>query len=80
MLTLTSGKVQSAIPATLEADDASDDGAVVMAHATPDLPALDGFRRTGALAVKLGSREFALNATPAEKAQIAQFFSGCEKR
>lgn len=80
MLTLTSGKIQSAIPVTVEADEASDDGTVAVAHATPDMPALDGFRRSGSITVKLGSREFSLTATQAEKPQIAKFFSGCEKR
>jgi hypothetical protein len=79
LLTLSSGKMQSAIPTTLEKDE-SGDGALVLAHTSPDLPALDGFRRTGALAVKLGSREYALNATPAERPQIARFFNGCERK
>ena len=79
LLTLSSGKMQSAVPTTLEAGEAGD-GALVLAHTTPDLPALDGFRRTGVLAVKLGRREYALNATAPEKLQIAKFFSGCEKR
>jgi hypothetical protein len=79
LLTLSSGKMQSAIPTTLEKDE-SGEGALVLAHTSPDLPALDGFRRTGALAVKLGSREYALNATPAEKPQIAKFFNGCERK
>jgi hypothetical protein len=41
---------------------------------------LDGFRRTGAVAVKLGSREYALNASAGEKPQIARFFSACERK
>jgi hypothetical protein len=80
VLTLTSGKVESALPATTEPNQANNEGVVVLAHATPDLPALDGFRKTGAVAVKLGPREYALNASASEKAQIARFFSGCEKR
>jgi hypothetical protein len=79
LLTLSSGKMQSAVPTVLEADE-SGDGPLVVAHTTPDLPALDGFRRTGALAVKLGSREYVLTATQAEKPQIAKFFSGCERK
>lgn len=80
VLVLTSGKVQSALTVTVEPDEASADGAVAIAHTTPDLPALDGFRRTGAIAVKLGPREYSLTATPAEKSQIARFFSGCERK
>jgi hypothetical protein len=80
MLTLTSGKVQSAIAAGVEPDEAGGDRSVVIVHTTPDLPALDGFRHSGLLAVKLGSHEFALTASPAEKPEIARFFSGCEKR
>jgi hypothetical protein len=80
ILTLSSGKVQSALPVSVEADDGSEDGALVVAHATPDLPALDRFRHSGAIRVKLGSREFALSANASEKAQIAKFFNGCERR
>jgi hypothetical protein len=80
MLTLTSGKVQSALAAAVEPDAAGAGGVMVLAHATPELPALDGFRRTGSIAVKLGAREYALSASSAEKPQIAKFFSGCERR
>lgn len=79
MLILISGNVQSALPPTQEPNEEGD-GMLVTAHATPDLPALDGFRRTGSIAVKLGSRQYALNATDAEKAKIAKFFSGCERK
>jgi hypothetical protein len=80
VLTLTSGKVESALSTTTEPNEANNEGVVVLAHATPDLPALDGFRRTGMVAVKLGPREYALNASADEKAQIARFFNGCERR
>jgi hypothetical protein len=80
MLTLTSGKIQSAVSASVEPDEASGDGKVVIVHTSPDLPALDGFRHSGSLAVKLGAREYALSASPAEKPQIARFFNGCERR
>jgi hypothetical protein len=79
MLTLTSGRVQSALSPTLQTDEEGE-GVDVIAHATPDLPALDGFRRTGQIAVKVGSREYALSASEAEKPRIAKFFNGCEKR
>jgi hypothetical protein len=79
MLTLTSGRVQSALAPTLETNEEGE-GVDVIAHTTPDLPALDGFRRTGQIAVKVGDREYALSATAAEKARIAKFFSGCERR
>jgi hypothetical protein len=79
MLTLTSGRVQSALAPTLEPNPAINDGVVVRAQVTTDLPALDGFRQTGAVAVKLGSREYALSASAGEKAQIARFFSACER-
>lgn len=80
MLTLTSGQVQSALAPTLEPNPAVNDGVMVRAQATTGLPALDGFRHTGAVAVKLGSREYALSASAAEKAQIARFFSACERK
>ena len=79
MLVLTSGKMQSALAPDLQPNPEAG-GALAVAHATPGLPALDNFRHTGALAVKLGRREYALTATPGEKVQIARFFSGCEKK
>lgn len=79
MLILTSGKVQSILSPTLETNEEGQ-GVVVSAHATPDLPALDGFRRTGSISVKVGSKEYALSASPAEKPKIAAFFRGCERR
>lgn len=81
MLTLSSGKMQSALPATVEPNQASSDGAMAVVHASPDLPALDGFRRTGVVAVKVaGAREYTLTATEAEKAQVARFFRACERK
>jgi hypothetical protein len=44
------------------------------------LPALAGFRRSGSIAVRLGSSEYALSATAGERAAIARFFSVCERR
>lgn len=79
MLTLTSGHVQSALPPTLEPNEEGD-GMVVTGHADTDLPALDGFRRTGSIAVKLGGREYALSANAAEKAKVAEFFNRCERK
>ena len=79
MLTLRSGQVQSVLATSMEPDD-ENEGVTVRAHATPELPALDGFRHSGSIAVKLGGREYALSASPAEKSQIAKFFSGCERR
>ena len=80
MLTLASGKMQSALPISVAPDGASGEGVIAQAHATPDLPALDSFRHSGAMRVKLGGREYALTATPGEKAQIARFFNGCERK
>lgn len=79
MLTLISGKVRSVVSADVQANEAGE-GNLILVHTTPELPALDGFRHSGALAVKLGSREYALSASPIEKPQIASFFNGCEKR
>jgi hypothetical protein len=78
-LTLTSGRMQSTLSPMIEAD-ADGGGVVVTAYASPDLSALDGFRQSGAITVKLGSRAYALSATAAEKAEIARFFSGCERK
>lgn len=79
MLTLASGHVQSALPVKLASDEESG-GALAVAHASPDLPALDGFRRTGLLSVKMGERQYALAATAGEKAGVARFFSACERK
>jgi len=78
-LTLASGELQSVLMPTLEPDE-DGDGVFVVAHATPDLPTLDGFRRSGVIAVKLGARSYVLSATPGERAAIVRFFSGCERK
>jgi hypothetical protein len=77
VLALRSGQVQSVLPTSLEPDD--ENGVTVLAHGTPELPALDGFRHTGSIAVKVRGREYALSASSAEKPQIAKFFSRCER-
>jgi hypothetical protein len=78
-LVLTSGGARSALAPTYEPDEANG-GSIVVAHATPDLPALEAFRRSGEIKLALGSREYALSATAGEKAEIARFFSGCERK
>jgi len=80
MLMLRSGQVQSVLATSVEPDEASGGGVMVLAHATPELPALEGFRHSGSITVKLGAREYALSASAAEKPQIAKFFSGCERK
>lgn len=79
LLVLASGKARSPLPASLEPNEETG-GKLAIAHADPALPALDGFRRSGALTVKLGSREFVLSATAGERAVIARFFSVCERK
>jgi hypothetical protein len=79
MLVLVSGNVQSALPAKIASDEESG-GALAVAHASPDLPALDGFRHTGLIGVKIGERQYVLTASAAEKAGVAQFFNACEKK
>jgi hypothetical protein len=79
VLILTSGKTRSVLAANVEINDESG-GKLAIARADPALPALEGFRRSGALAVKLGSREYALSATVGEQAAIARFFSVCARR
>jgi hypothetical protein len=78
-LILVSGKLQSSLTPTVETDDETG-GVDVVAHTAPDLPALDGFRRSGEITLRMGQDAYALSATAAEKVQIARFFSGCEKR
>jgi hypothetical protein len=79
MLVLASGNVQSALPVKIASDEESG-GALAVAHASPDLPALDGFRHTGAIAVKMGERQYALTASADEKVSVARFFSACERK
>jgi hypothetical protein len=78
-LVLASGKARSALPASVE-PNAETGGKLAIAHADPALPALDGFRRSGAITVRLGPREYALSATARERPAIARFFSVCERR
>lgn len=80
MLILVSGNMQSALPIAVQPDASTSEGAVAQAHASPDLPALNNFRHSGTLQVKLDGRDYALTATPAEKVQIARFFRGCERK
>jgi hypothetical protein len=79
MLTLASGHVQSALPVKLASDEESG-GALAVAHASPDLPALDGFRRTGLISVKMGEHQYVLIASGDEKSGIARFFAACERK
>jgi hypothetical protein len=78
-LVLTSGKARSALPASVEVHDESG-GKLAVVRADPALPALDGFRRSGDIAISLGSRGYALSATAGERAVIARFFSVCDRR
>jgi hypothetical protein len=78
-LVLRSGKARSALPATVVTNEESG-GKLTVAHADAALPALDGFRRSGSITVALGSREYALSATAAERDGIARFFRVCERR
>lgn len=78
-LLLTSGKARSVLPASLVTNDETG-GRLAIAHADAALPALEGFRRSGAIAVRLGPQAYALSATAGEKAAIARFFSVCERK
>jgi len=64
---------------TIEVNEAGD-GVIVIGQATPDSPALEGFRRSGQIAVKLGPKEYALSATVDEQAKVAKFFAACERK
>jgi hypothetical protein len=79
VLVLTSGKARSALPVSVEANDESG-GKLAIAHADPALPALDGFRRTGDIEVSVGSRRYGLSATAGERAEIARFFTACDRK
>ncbi|HEY4029264.1 MAG TPA: hypothetical protein VGM25_02890 [Caulobacteraceae bacterium] len=78
-LTLASGQTRSVLEPTLETNE-EDGGMIVTGHVTPDLPALDGFRRSGRIAVSVGSKGYMLSATTTERLKIERFFSGCDRR
>ncbi len=51
--------------------------APAVAQAPVNAPVLAAFRNTGRLAIAERGRETVLTATPAERAQIEQFFASC---
>ena len=77
-LTLASGAAVS----QLRAQTGPDETGVTLAnaHAPSSLAAFMGFRRTGALSVKVGDGAYALTATPAELITVAKFFAVCERK
>jgi hypothetical protein len=79
MLVLVSGKMESALPFRTMADEAAG-GWLTMAKASPDLPALEGFRHSGLITVNLGGKSYTLTANAAEKLQVARFFGACERK
>jgi Flp pilus assembly protein TadD len=80
MLVLGSGKMQSPLQIRVEANLAANDGALAIARAPTSLPALDGFRHSGLISVKLGARQYLLSANAREKPAVARFFSACERK
>lgn len=80
MLVLESGQVQSPLPVKVEQNGVVADGALAIAHAPTSLPALDAFRHTGAISVKLGAEQYRLAASAREKLQVSRFFTACERR
>jgi hypothetical protein len=79
LLLLISGKAKSALPARVETNEESG-GRLAIVQADTSASALDGFRRSGVIAVRLGTRQYELSATASEKAAIARFFSLCDRR
>jgi hypothetical protein len=53
-------------------------GTIVTAQAPVNTPVLNAFRSTGRLAIEERGRATVLTATPAERAQIEQFFASCQ--
>ena len=79
LLTLSSGGVESKLPAGLEPDE-ENGGTLAVAHASSDLPALQAFRKTGVISVKLGVRQYVLTASTIERPTVARFFAVCERK
>ena len=79
MLILASGKMISPLPARTQANEEGE-GVLAMAQAPTSLPALDGFRRTGSISVRYAGRQHGLSATARERAQVARFFTVCERK
>jgi hypothetical protein len=76
-LVLVSGSQQVSVPAQLLVDDTGE--AVAKATLPLDAPVLQGFRRSGAIAVSLGGLRYGLKARRAEEAAVSSFFTACER-
>lgn len=79
MMVLTSGQMQSPLPASAQANEEGE-GVLATAHAPTSLPALDLFRRTGVISVKYAGRQHGLSASAREKPAVARFFGACERK
>jgi hypothetical protein len=78
-LVLASGGARSQLPTRVEVDE--ERGApLASGQALTDNPVLTAFRKSGRVTVKLGAREQAYVASPAELISVARFFAVCEKR
>lgn len=77
-LTLISGAAASDLKAQVSLDETGQ--TLASSQAPTTLGAFNGFRKNGAISVKLGGRVFALTATPGELISVAKFFAACERK
>ena len=75
-VTLASGGRRTTFYGQAEPDQLSG-GTIVSAETKADAPVLSAFRRSGRLDIHENGRPAAIRATPAERAQIEQFFTAC---
>lgn len=76
-IVLSSGRTQSRFPAKV-ADSALVETGLLEADGKTSAPALDGFKRTGQLAVVATGETHSLDATARDRGQVKAFFKTCE--
>lgn len=75
-LVLASGRAESRFPAA-KVDDALDETGLLEASGRADAPALEGFRKSGDLALLAGGKRHSLAAGNADREYVKAFFSAC---
>jgi hypothetical protein len=75
-LVLASGTQRVSLPAKLLIDDTG--APLAEATLSLDAPVLQGFRRSGVIAVSLGGLRYGLKAKRGEQAAVSSFFTACE--
>jgi hypothetical protein len=76
-LVLASGRGESRFGAA-RIDDAMSEGGLIEARGSAKAPALEGFRKSGDLALLSGGERHSLAAGSADRGQVRAFFKACE--